>query len=46
MKKTMIIGATTNQGRYAYIAAEMLNEYGHEIVPVGIKKGEVLGQLD
>jgi uncharacterized protein len=43
MKKTMIIGATTNQGRYAYIAAEMLNEYGHEIVPVGIKKGEVLG---
>lgn len=44
MKKTVIIGATTNRDRYAYIAAEMLAEYKHEIVPIGIKKGEVLGQ--
>ncbi len=42
-KKTVIIGATTNTGRYAYLAAQMLNEYKHEIVPVGIKTGEVLG---
>ena len=42
-KKTVIIGATTNTGRYAYLAAEMLTEYKHEIVPVGIKIGEVLG---
>ncbi len=41
MKKTVIIGATTNPGRYAYLAAEMLTEYKHEIVPVGIKAGEV-----
>ncbi len=44
MKKTVIIGATTNKDRYAYLAAEMLTEYQHEIVPVGIKKGQVLGK--
>jgi len=44
MKKTVIIGATTNKDRYAYLAAEMLTEYHHEIVPVGIKKGEVFGK--
>lgn len=43
-KKTVIIGATTNPGRYAYLAAEMLTEYKHEIVPVGIKSGVVLGK--
>jgi uncharacterized protein len=43
MKKTVIIGATNNPSRYAYIAAEMLIRYGHEIVPLSIKKGEVLG---
>lgn len=41
MKKTAIIGATTNPGRYAYFAAELLKEYGHDIVPIGIKKGKV-----
>jgi len=44
MKKTVIIGATTNPSRYAYIAAGMLNDYKHEIVPVGIKKGMVFGK--
>ncbi|MEX2231831.1 MAG: CoA-binding protein [Cyclobacteriaceae bacterium] len=44
MKKTVIIGATTNPGRYAYLAARMLTEYNHEIVPVGIKQGEVFGR--
>lgn len=44
MSKTAIIGATTNTGRYAYIAAQMLTDHGHEIVPVGIKKGEVFGK--
>lgn len=40
-KKTMIVGATTNPSRYAYLAARMLTEYKHEIVPIGIKTGEV-----
>jgi predicted CoA-binding protein len=42
-KKTVIVGATTNTGRYAYLAAQMLTEYKHEIVPIGIKTGEVFG---
>jgi len=44
MKKTVIVGATTNQGRYAYMAASMLKDHGHPIVPLGIKKGEVFGE--
>jgi len=44
MKRTVIVGATPNQGRYAYLAAEMLTEFRHEVVPVGIKNGEVFGK--
>lgn len=44
MKKTVIIGATDNPGRYAYLAAQMLDEYGHEIVLIGIKSGDVMGK--
>ncbi|HZX74807.1 MAG TPA: CoA-binding protein [Cyclobacteriaceae bacterium] len=44
MKKTIIVGATNNSSRYAFLAAQMLDEYGHEIVPLGIKKGEVMGK--
>ncbi len=43
-KKTVIIGATTNSSRYAYIAAGMLHEYNYEFIPIGIKKGEVYGK--
>jgi predicted CoA-binding protein len=42
-KKTLIIGASTNPERYAYLAANRLKEKGHEIVPLGVKKGEVAG---
>jgi predicted CoA-binding protein len=44
MKKTVIVGATTNPSRYAFLAAETLTDYKHEIVPIGIKKGEVFGK--
>jgi predicted CoA-binding protein len=43
-KKTVIIGATPNPSRYAFIAARMLMDYGHEVVPVGIKRGIVFGK--
>lgn len=43
MKKTVVIGATDNPSRYAYLAVNMLQDYGHETVPVGIKKGKVGG---
>ncbi|GHN01340.1 CoA-binding protein [Cytophagales bacterium WSM2-2] len=44
MKKTVIIGATTNPSRYAYLAAGTLQDHKIEFVPVGIKKGEVFGK--
>jgi predicted CoA-binding protein len=40
-KKTLILGATTNPNRYAYLAANKLINHKHEIVLVGIKKGEI-----
>jgi predicted CoA-binding protein len=43
-KKTVVIGASTNPARYSYIASGMLSEYGHDIVPVGLKRGEVFGK--
>lgn len=42
-KKTLIIGASPNPSRYAYLAAHRLVESGHEIINVGIKKGSVAG---
>ncbi len=45
MKKTLILGATPDSSRYAYKAAHMLTRHGHEIVPVGMKKGEVAGKV-
>ncbi len=44
MKKTVIIGATENRSRYAYLAAEMLEENNIDFVPMGIKHGSVLGK--
>jgi uncharacterized protein len=42
--KTVIIGATPNPSRYAFMAAQTLKAHQHEFVPVGIKKADVLGQ--
>jgi len=44
MKKTVIIGASNNPARFAYLAAEALDRYKHEFIPVGIRKGEVFGK--
>jgi len=43
-KKTVIIGATTNKGRYAFMAAEKLEGAKIDFVPIGIKKGEMFGK--
>lgn len=43
-KKTVIIGASDNPSRYSNIAANMLTEYGHEIVPLGKRVGKTAGQ--
>ena len=44
MKKTLILGATTNPSRYAYLAANRLVNAGHQIINVGIKSGQVAGE--
>ena len=35
IKKTLVIGASTNPARYSYLAMEKLKRYGHPIVAVG-----------
>jgi hypothetical protein len=42
-KKTLVLGATPNSGRYAYLASNRLVSHGHSIVNVGLKSGEVAG---
>lgn len=42
--KTVILGASTNPGRYSYFAAEMFWERKYDFVPVGLKKGELFGK--
>jgi predicted CoA-binding protein len=44
MRKTVIVGATPNPNRYAFLAAEKLTEHGEAFVPIGIKSGHVFGQ--
>ena len=43
MKKTVVLGATPNPERYAYLATSRLKKAGHEVLPVGNKKGEIEG---
>jgi predicted CoA-binding protein len=42
-KKTLVLGATPDTSRYAYLASNRLVSKGHTIVNVGIKTGEVAG---
>jgi len=43
MKKTVVLGATPNPARYSYLAVKKLLTHGHEVIPVGIRKGEIEG---
>lgn len=43
MKKTLVLGATSNPMRYAFLAVQRLLKKGHEVIAVGSKKGHVLG---
>jgi uncharacterized protein len=40
-KKTMVLGASGNPARYSYLAIQRLRKYGHPVVAVGRKVGEV-----
>lgn len=41
---TLILGASNNPTRYAYLAADSLLKNDLDFVPVGIKKGKVFGK--
>lgn len=43
MKKTVVLGATPNPTRYAYLATLRLKQRGHEVVPVGPAEGDIQG---
>jgi len=40
-KKTLVLGATDNPSRYAYLAVRKLRSYNHPVVAVGRKPGAV-----
>lgn len=42
-KKTLVMGASTDPGRYAYKAVKMLQRYGHPVVAVGRKEEDLDG---
>lgn len=42
-KKTIVLGASNNPGRYAFLAAARLVSHNHPIINVGIKTGEAAG---
>ena len=42
-EKTVVIGATENTARYSNMAVKSLMRHGKEVVPVGLKEGEIDG---
>jgi uncharacterized protein len=45
MKKTLVIGASTNPSRYSFAAINRLRAYGHPVEALGLRKGRV-GDVD
>jgi predicted CoA-binding protein len=43
MRKTVVIGASNNPDRYAYRATLALQRKDHEVIPVGLREGEING---
>jgi uncharacterized protein len=44
-KKTLVLGASSNEERYSYKAVKSLISHGHDVVPLGIKQGKI-GEVD
>ncbi len=42
-ERVLVMGASDNRARYAYIATEMLKAHGHEPVLFGSRKGSIFG---
>ncbi len=39
--KTLVLGASTNQKRFSFKAIERLHKYGHEVVAIGVRIGQI-----
>ncbi len=44
-KKTVVLGASLNPGRYSHLAVNKLSKYNHSVVAVGLREGKV-GAVD
>jgi len=42
-KKTVVIGASENEDRYANRAVRKLKSHGHEVVALGLREGQIDG---
>ena len=42
-KRTLVLGATTKENRYANIAVKRLLSAGHEVVAIGNRSGSIAG---
>lgn len=40
-KKTLVLGASTNPGRYSFLAINRLSAHNHPVVAVGLREGQV-----
>lgn len=42
-KKTLVLGASTKQDKYSYLAISLLVQKGHSVLAIGQNAGEVAG---
>ena len=40
-KTTVVLGASSNPGRYSYLAIDKLRRFGHSVIAIGKRKGMV-----
>lgn len=44
MKKTLVLGASPNPIRFSHKAVKSLVRHGHEVIPIGIREGDIMWQ--
>lgn len=44
MKKTLVLGASPNPIRFSYKTVKSLVRHGYKVVPIGIRKGDIMWQ--
>ncbi|MFC2096336.1 CoA-binding protein [Bacteroidota bacterium] len=44
MKKTIVLGASPNPIRFSHKAVKSLVRHGHDVVPIGIREGDIMWQ--